>query len=47
MAAIAMADGYVAAPVIEGVGAPPVFEFAEHVRDFVSLTVEAFVKVGA
>ena len=34
------------APVITCVDTSPFFKFAEHILDFVSLTVEAFVKVG-
>lgn len=36
----------VGAPVITCVDTSPIFEFAEHILDFVSLTVEAFVKFG-
>ena len=32
------------ATVIAGVYAPPVFEFADNIPDFVSLTEEAFAK---
>ncbi len=33
------------ASVIASVNAPPVFEFAEHILDFMALFVEVFIKV--
>lgn len=38
-------QGGLSTPVIACVDAPPAFEFAEHILDFVTLALKIFVKV--